>query len=147
MSEWGKEILKKLCTSDFKPINDHTVQAKTAMGMVHQHEWLQKEETALVKQFPAITCCIVRYTVRSKLKKYNFYIKKNHYASHLISIQFPMNNQKGTVKCFLSQGSTNDPDIPVPLLKQAFVEWLQNLPDYRLRFVTGEWELIGEFCS
>lgn len=142
MNEFGKTMLRSIAEKYKEgyavlPENkDTSVVIATNSGTVHRYTWLYDEEKTYLSQFPHIDCCIIRYDSNS-IRKYKLHIRH----SHVVSIQFSRTKNKETLYCRLSEGDPHTERVLLESLKHAFAQWVQNLPCYRLHFVTGEWEM------
>ena len=153
MNEYGKQRIKGL-TEVFRgkglTVEEHgdaSFSVTTRLGSYHLYTWIKEDEFSLVSQFPELQCAVIRYTVKDERLRYRLFVQKGGVSCVFeADLPIPHSNER-VVNLYRTLGSLENERLPVESFGKAFAEWIQQLPDYRLRFVTGEWELIGEFSS
>lgn len=144
MNDYGQTILNEIVDYSSK-MNytlkrvSETVLTKTApWGVNSTHTWLKKEETMFQQQIPHLLCCLVRSELEGF--QYDLHIKDD-LNTYVITVELP-NPEKTSEQfayCYVSEGYGKETNFPLNRMVESLSEWVQNLPENRLRFATGQW--------
>lgn len=142
MNTYGDQILQRLARH-YKGSN-YTVErvSETVLHCIPFWEakpavttWLKEEETFFQQKFPQLTLCLIG----EGDIHYELFVQDGS-RDVVLTIELPDDVEHKGAKaiCYVSEEETT---FPVDDVMQLFKGWVQQLPAYRLRFVTGEWEM------
>lgn len=101
---------------------------------VSQHKWEEKWTLVLSERFQDHEFCALIYTCEQELT----YLLKIRYETDEMSYHYDFNKELDKMELWTYQEHV-DVSIPhVENIKQLFRQLVEELPEYRLRFVTGE---------
>lgn len=109
-------------------------------GEENWYIWMEQEETNFCPVHSMSNYAILKYEAEGKLPKYRLYVEDEQKGFFVFTLNLPTNS-KQIVSCELTQGKVTPGTISQSMVKRAFFDWFQELPEYRLRFVTGEWKV------